>query len=359
MCGRNRFYSVAALYHLQTTPLMRSFFYLLVGLTGLLWVLPGNVTAQQDAMFTKYMFNTLVYNPAYAGAYDYLSVTALHRGQWWGIEGAPSTQSLTIHSPVNDRVGLGFSLINDQIGPTGSTTANVVYAYRFPLGPGHLALSLQGGFVNWRADWSELTFEDPQSMDPAYNQANPSRWMPNFGAGVYYQSERFYAGFSSPHLVNYDLRDRTTGEADDVSIAKTYRHYYFFTGTAIPLNGEALVFRPSLLVKNVGLFGDAENVRGDISAPTEFDIDLSLFFQQRLWLGVSYRSAVEALTDGTSSVDSGDIWAALYLSNGLRIGAAYDYTLSDLQSLAGGSYELMLGYDFNFRVDRVVTPRYF
>ena len=127
---------------------------------------------------------------------------------------------------------------------------------------------------------------------------------------------------------------------------------------AIPLNGDALVFRPTLLVKNVGLFGDARNARGRIAAPTEFDLDLSLLFSQKVWLGVSYRSALEAF-DGRSSVDSGDIWASLNLRNGLRIGAAFDYTLSDLQSFAGGSYELMLGYDFSYQVDRIITPRYF
>lgn len=335
----------------MNTPLLRTFFIgLLLG--------PALLIAQQDAMFTKYMFNTLVYNPAYAGSYEYLSINALHRGQWWGIDGAPTTQSLSVHTPVSERVGLGLSLVNDKIGPTGSTQINAVYAYRIPVGPGKLSIGLQAGVFQWRADWSQLSFFDPQSADPAYREMTPTKWLPNFGAGVYYQAPKFFIGFSSPHLVNYDLRKKEASEPDDLPAAQIYRHYYAFTGMAIPLNGDALVFRPTLLVKNVGLFGDARNARGRIAAPTEFDLDLSLLFSQKVWLGVSYRSALEAF-DGRSSVDSGDIWASLNLRNGLRIGAAFDYTLSDLQSFAGGSYELMLGYDFSYQVDRIITPRYF
>lgn len=117
---------------------------------------PVVLLAQQDAMFTKYMFNTLVYNPAYAGSHDHLSINALHRGQWWGIDGAPTTQTLSVHSPVSDRVGIGLSLINDKIGPTGSTQVNAIYAYRIPLGAGKLSIGLQAGVFQWRADWSQL-----------------------------------------------------------------------------------------------------------------------------------------------------------------------------------------------------------
>ena len=131
----------------MNTPLLRTFFIgLLLG--------PALLIAQQDAMFTKYMFNTLVYNPAYAGSYEYLSINALHRGQWWGIDGAPTTQSLSVHTPVSERVGLGLSLVNDKIGPTGSTQINAVYAYRIPIGPGKLSIGLQAGVFQRRADWS-------------------------------------------------------------------------------------------------------------------------------------------------------------------------------------------------------------
>jgi type IX secretion system PorP/SprF family membrane protein len=320
--------------------------------------LPWLAYTQQDAMFTKYMFNTLIFNPAYAGSYDYLSINAIHRSQWLGIDGAPTTQSLTIHSPVSNRVGLGFSLVNDAIGPVGTTQANFVYAYRFKIGKGTLSTSLQAGVFNWRADWTKLTFKDGQAGDPAYQDPTPNRWMPNFGAGIYYQSERYFLGFSSPHIVNHDLRKKGPNDTDDMLGAQLYRHYYAFGGMVVPIRGEDIVCRPTFLVRRVGLF---ENNRASqtIAAPTGVDLDLGFFFFQKLWIGVSYRTAVEAVTNQSSSVDSGDIWAAVHFRNGLRIGAAYDYTLSSLQRVGGNSFEVMIGYELDYRVDRVITPRYF
>lgn len=312
--------------------------------------------SQQDPMFTKYMFNGLVYNPAYAGSKDHMALGVLHRTQWWGIEGAPTTQSFTIHTPLkNERVGVGLSAVNDVVGPTHTMQANLAYAYRIPLGKARLSVGLQGGVTNWRADWSKL--ELFQQDDEAFAESNPNYWLPNFGGGIYFYTPRFYVGFASPHLIEYDLR-KNVDQAQRWS--KTYRHYFFSIGTAIPLKGEMLVFKPSLLLKNVGLFSNfnKDQYFEELGAPTEFDVDLSLLFYQALWVGVSFRSAVEAFND-TSSFDSVDFWASYYLTNGLRIGAAYDYTLTELQDFAKGSFEVMLGYEFNYKTKRAVTPRYF
>ena len=159
-------------------------------------------------------------------------------------------------------------------------------------------------------------------------------------------------------LIEYDLRDN---QINTNIWARQQRHYFLSAGAAIPIKGDALVFKPSILVKNVGLLSSFSKNTAfeDIGAPTEFDIDLSLFFQQALWVGVSFRSAIEGVVGDQSSFDSADIWAAYYLANGLRIGAAYDYTLSKLQDVSGASFELMLGYEFDYKTKQVVTPRYF
>ena len=311
---------------------------------------------QQDPMFTKYMFNSLVYNPAYAGAKDHMAIGILHRTQWWGIDGAPTTQSFTIHTPLkNERVGVGLSAVNDVVGPTHTMQANLSYAYRIPIGKGRLAVGLQGGVTNWRADWSQL--ELFQGDDEAFAEDMPNLWQPNFGAGLYYYTNNFYVGFASPQLIEYDLRSNV-----DVAQrwSRRYRHYFFSLGAAIPLRGEMLVFKPSLLVKNVGMFSNLnkDEFFESLGAPTEFDIDLSFMFYQALWLGVSFRSAIEVIND-SSSFDSADFWASYYLTNGLRIGLAYDYTITELQDIAGGSFEVMLGYEFNYKTKRAVTPRYF
>lgn len=315
--------------------------------------------AQQDPMFTHYMFNSLTFNPAYAGSKDHLAINLLHRTQWWGINGAPTTQTLTIHTPMrSERVGLGLTLVNDKIGPSNAINANVAYSYRIPVGKGKLCIGVQGGVTSYGADFSTLTIEN--GGDIAFQDQKPNILKPNIGAGLYYYSKRFYAGVGVPRLIEYDLSKATsiTGQTD--LYAKQFRHYFFSIGGAIPLRGNALIFKPSLLVKSSA--PDARLSKNaafnNYGAPTEFNIDLSLFFQETLWVGVSGRSAIEAFNK-TSSYDSADFWVAYYLSNGLRIGASYDYTLTKLQTKAGGSVEIMLGYEFDYKTKRTVTPRYF
>ena len=120
------------------------------------------LVGQQNPMFTKYMFNSLIFNPGYAGSNDHLSMNLIHRQQWVGLEGSPVTQSLIIHSPLkNDRVGVGFSLLNDKIGPVGTLDAFASYAYRIPIGKKtKLAIGLQAGMTNWQADWTKLRIKD-------------------------------------------------------------------------------------------------------------------------------------------------------------------------------------------------------
>lgn len=321
----------------------------------------GTMFAQQDAMFTKYMFNSLAFNPAYAGAKDHMSIGLLHRTQWWGIDGAPSTQSFNVHTPLkNERVGVGINVMNDKIGPTNNFGANISYAYRIPIGDngGKLSIGVQAGAENYRADWTQLNLNPDQGVDPVFTD-NINKWLPNFGAGVYYYSKYFYAGFSVPHLVEYSLRDEAT--IDTELYARQYRHFFGTIGAAIPLNGDDLIFKPSLLIKNVGL---DRRLRKDealqnVAAPTSFDIDLSMLFYETFWIGLSYRSSIENFTTDTTSDDSIDIWASYLLKNGLRIGAAYDYTLTKLQQPAVGSFEVMLGYEFDYQTKKTVTPRYF
>jgi type IX secretion system PorP/SprF family membrane protein len=311
------------------------------------------IFAQQDPMFTKYMFNSLTFNPAYAGSNDHMTINLLHRTQWWGIDGAPVTQTLTLHTPLkNERVGVGFTITNDKIGNTNTVSATADYAYRIPIGAGKLSIGLKGGIWNWRSDPTKLTIFDP--TDDAFRN-NQTLWLPNFGVGLYYSTKKFYTGLGAPRLIEYDLRKDATTAIN----AKLYRHYFFTIGGAIPLKGDALIFKPSALIKNVGIDKSfsKDAFYQAVGAPTEFNIDLSLFFQQTLWVGASYRSALQKTA---SSWDSADLWVSYFLPNGLRIGAAYDYTLtSALQSKAQGSFEIMLGYEFDYKTKRVVTPRYF
>ncbi len=329
-------------------------------------------TAQQEPQFTKYMFNTLSYNPGYAGSRNYMSIVALHRDQWFGWgegadnDGRPVTQTFSIHSPINKAVGLGLNLSNDKAGAHQTTFLNVSYAYRISFGKGTLSVGLQAGALNWKADWSQLDFKDAQVIDNAFNKGNPSELMPDFGAGLFFYTEKFYAGASLPHLAQFSLREVSKEERQTIrKWARNYRHFYLTVGGAVPLKGESLVFRPSFLIKTVGFFPEffkKGNLVREIGAPTSFDVDASFLFNKKLWLGASLRSAFAAFAKQngkTSSFDSADIWATFLLENGIRIGFAYDYPLNEIANYSNGSFEIMLGYDFYREVEKVNSPRYF
>jgi len=311
--------------------------------------------AQQDPMYTKYAFNGLAFNPAYAGSKDHLTVNLLHRGQWFGLEGAPATQSFCVYSPLkNQHVALGFNLVNDKIGASGSTDLNTDYAYRVKMRNGWLlSLAVQASMTNWRSNWDKLNLE--HAGDEAFS-TNISSWFPNFGAGAYLASKYFYLGFGSPRLLEHNLRKAETGT--EAIYAKTYRHYYGTIGGAIPLKNKNVVFRPSLLLKSTGLFSTLRNdaLLQPVGSPTQIDVDAAFFFFETLWVGGAYRTALEGRQ---SSVDSGDLYITWYLRNGLRLGAAYDILFSKIRRASGGSFELMLGYEFDVKIKRVATPRYF
>jgi len=311
--------------------------------------------AQQQSMFTKYMFNTLAFNPAYAGSRGALSGSLLYRNQWMGLEGAPVTQTLGIHSPIKPRVSVGLIIVNDKIGPTSSTGVNAIYAYGMEFGKGKLSVGFQAGALNWRADWDKLRYRDPQTIDDAFSGGNESKWFPNFGAGIYYYSDHFYTGFATPGLLETKLN---TGSSYDLS-AKLYRHYYYSIGGAIPISGDMIVFKPSALIKGVNIFSSGTKTANKVSAPIEFDVDFGFLFYKTFWIGTSFRSSVEKFTNKSSSYDSADVWTSFQMRNGLRIGAAYDYSLTKIQTVSKGSVELMLGYDFNYQDAALVHVRYF
>ncbi|MEZ4958142.1 MAG: type IX secretion system membrane protein PorP/SprF [Saprospiraceae bacterium] len=328
--------------------------------------------AQQEPQFTKYMFNTLAYNPGYAGSRGYMSIVALHRDQWlgWGNgaenDGRPVTQTFSIHSPVNKTVGLGLNLVNDEAGAHHSTFIDLSYAYRINFGQGTLSLGLQAGAMSYKADWSKLKFKDAQEIDNAFNQGNPSKVLPDFGAGLFFYTEKFYTGLSLPHLAQLNLREVSAAERVEIrKWARNYRHSYLTAGGVVPLNGETVVFRPSILIKTVGFFPEffkKGNLVREIGSPTVFDVDASFLFSKKLWLGASFRSAFAAIVeqDGkTSSYDSVDFWAAFLMKNGFRIGFAYDYSLNEISNYSNGSIEIMLGYDFYREVEKINSPRYF
>lgn len=341
---------------------MKKFFYLL----AFLFIAFG-ANAQQLPMFTKYMFVPMSFNPAYTGSAQALDLSILHRQQWVGIDGAPMTQVLNLSSPIKEKnIGVGLNMSFDQIGVSQTFNVYGSFAYHIPFGKtrnkkkkfdagnlGFVSFGLQGGVTNFSANYNELTLE--QLNDPAFQVEQPNLWLPNFGAGVYVYTKQWYAGFSSPMLINNSMRSLQPGEAANTLRASQYRHMYLMGGGIIPLS-DVVDLKPSFLVKTVGFTNKKEGVA--FGAPTEFNIDISFLFNKSFWVGSSFRSAVGVFT-GDSSYDSVDFWAGYRFKNGLRFGVAYDFSLTEIQGPSVGSYELMVGYDMLRNVDNVPSVRYF
>jgi type IX secretion system PorP/SprF family membrane protein len=306
--------------------------------------------AQQDPMFTQYVFNPLVYNPAVAGSSGYLEAALLHRSQWMGMDDAPSTQSLSAHTPLGKHnAGVGFSLVADRLGAGGCTDVQASYAYHVPLGKGfRFSVGIQGGVTHWRGDWSELRLEN--TADVVFRE-NLNRWAPNAGLGVFLHSDRFFAGFGCPRLFEQDLLS-TSGASS--GYARTYRHYYMTLGGRFDFGVSGIALRPLALLKTTSR--SAQNLpAGDlmIGAPTEIDLGFSLLFDDTFGVGASYRRALQ----GNASHDSVDLTFAWMLNNGMRFGAAYDIGVSALRTQHNGSLEVMVGYAFDVKAKNVAPIR--
>lgn len=294
------------------------------------------VNAQQASMYTHYMYNTLVINPAYAGSREALTVTALHRSQWVGFEGAPVTQTLTMHTPLGNRhVGVGLSILNDKIGPSHATSIIGDFAYRMDLTKkAKLALGLSAGANIFQGNLSTLQLD--QQADPVFQNDVNNKVTPNFGFGVYYSRERFYTGLSVPNLVQNSYSVVNQGDGTSLR-AKEQRHYFFIAGTFIPIT-DNFAFKPTTLVKVTP------------GAPVQADLTASFVIAKRLLLGAMFRTG-----DAVGGLVGFDILEQLHL------GYSYDWSYG-LRTFEynGGSHEVILRYDFLFfNKKQVHSPRHF
>jgi type IX secretion system PorP/SprF family membrane protein len=307
-------------------------FLLKISFFSFLMLLVGTAFAQQEAMYSQYMFNGLAINPAYAGSTEVLSAAALYRKQWVGVEGAPTTQTFSAHAPVyNNRVGLGFSLINDKIGITNNVAANGIYSFRIITNRGVVSMGLQTGIGQYRANYSTVK-TNPNGIADQTFQDNQNSLLFNFGTGLYYSTDDFYLGASIPYLVSKEVAQ--LGNASIYSPSH-YRHVFLTSGYVFTLS-PALKLKPSTLVK----FAEG--------APVQVDVNTNLWINDVLSTGLSYRTgdAVVGMVE-------------FQLSRQLRLGYAYDQPLSDTKRYVGSSHEVMLRFDLVSPKTKYVSPRYF
>jgi type IX secretion system PorP/SprF family membrane protein len=291
----------------------------------------SQVKAQQDPMYTQYMFNMLAINPAYAGSRNVVSATALYRNQWSGLDGAPKTTTFTIDAPVKDKkIGLGLQVFNDKLGITNTTGVVLTGAYRIRMNRGILSFGMQGNVANRKADFTQVSL-DPNgtSNDVAFQDFN-SQTNFNIGSGVYYNSDRFYIGLSSPQLLP-TMYTNSSGR----NLSKQEIHLFLASGFVANL-GTDFKLKPSVLVKGVA------------GAPIEADINATFWIKDMIGIGGQYRT-------------NADVSALLELqvSPQIRFGYSYDHSITKLRSFNSGGHEIMLRYEFGFEKDKFISPRFF
>jgi len=276
------------------------------------------------------MFNTLWMNPAYAGTREALTITGIHRSQWVGFDGAPVDQSLTLHTPIlNGKMGLGLSVVNDKIGPVKSTMIAVDVAYHIRLTKkSKLGLGIKGLLNIYSNSISTLKINN--DADPSFGQ-NYNATLPNAGAGIYYYRERFYAGISTPQL----LQNKLDGSL--VSASQQQRCYFFIIGGVVPMT-KNLKFKPTGFVKATA------------GAPIQGDVTASFLMYDKLSLGAMYRT--------------GDAVGALIgfqFTDQFTAGYSYDFsTVNATGKYNSGSHEVMLRYDLIYKSTRKIkSMRYF
>ncbi|MGC6430326.1 MAG: type IX secretion system membrane protein PorP/SprF [Jejuia sp.] len=286
--------------------------------------------AQQLPQFTQYMYNTISINPAYAGSREALSIIGLHRSQWVGFDGGPITQTLSIHTPLrNDRIGLGLTFIEDDLGPENFSYLYGDFSYTIPTGQnGKLAFGIKGGFTSYSLD---PDFRQSQSFDPQVRGVQ-DRWTPNIGLGIYYHTNKFYLGLSAPRILN---TDRNTEEGFE---ALERISYYGIAGFVFNLS-ENVIFKPTTMVK-------ATN-----GAPISIDLTGNILLYEKIWGGATYR-----INNETAALGG---YLDFQISRQLRVGYSYEKPLSEIRRYTSGTHEVLLIYEFKFLSSKLKSPRYF
>ena len=288
--------------------------------------------AQQLPQFTQYMYNTIAVNPAYAGSRDALSIVGLNRNQWAGFDGGPQTTTLSIHSPLrNEKIGLGLSLINDKTGYESLTYIYTDFSYTIQANEDvDVSFGLKAGVTTYKLA-SELYNGVFTGNDQYFNE-RLDRLNPNIGAGILFHADKWYAGLSMPKLINHYLNDDS-----DYKALETV-HYYMIAGYVFDLS-ESVKFKPSTMVKYTK------------GAPVSTDLTANFLFNEKFWLGGSYRINGEQGAFGAL--------ADFQVTDQFRVGYTYEIPTGEIRPYTSGSHEILLMYEFRFLKKKQKSPRYF
>jgi len=285
-------------------------------------------------MYTQYIANPVTINPAIAGTRMTTNLTAVFRKQWLGMEGAPTTATISYQTALNkNKVGIGANLVHDRIGPVIQTGLYLDYAYHLTVDQEKnrkLSLGLMGGFNYYTFDLLSLRSDVPDD-DILHEEVN-SRFLPNFGFGLYYYTPKFILGVSLPKLLRNSLSNKeNTLTAED----KEERHLFLMTGYKLELS-EKIDFKPSIIGRFVN------------GAPASLDLNGTFVYNDRIWLGALYRVGV-----------SWGIMAGWQISKQLFLAYSYDFNHKLIRGSSFGSHEISISYDLKWNQEKISSPRYF
>ncbi|PIF30371.1 type IX secretion system PorP/SprF family membrane protein [Flavobacterium sp. 9] len=285
--------------------------------------------AQQDAQYTQYMYNTININPAYAGSRGALSIFALHRDQWVGLDGAPKTNTVSVNTPINNsNIGIGLSLVNDKIGPTNENQISADISYTIHTSEDwKLSFGIKATADIFNIDIDKL---NPETAGDPQFQNFTTDFSPNIGAGVYWHSDKAYIGLSVPNFIETNRYDD-----NDVAIYKDKINYYLMAGYVFDLSYD-LKFKPAVLTKMVE------------GAPLQVDVSANFMFFEKFTVGVAYRwsAALSAMV-------------GFQITDGLYVGYGYDNETTNLKNYNSGSHEIFLRYEIFKNNGKITTPRFF
>jgi len=294
-----------------------------------------NCYSQQDIQYSMYTYNGLYLNPAYAGSHDALNATAVYRTQWVNVPGAPESASVAIHSPLqNDKLALGLIYTYDQIGVTKTNSVDASFAYRAPIGRNkdiRLCVGLAAGFENYYANFNNIALTDPNDQQFTGTQ---NRWLPDAQVGIYVYGHKFFAGAALSHIFSNNLTGLPYAFETSPLVAHQYYNVNVNAGYVLDISPK-VKFLPSVLFKYV-----------PVHAPFTFDFNATFVFIDRIWVGAAYRLN-----------DSYNFMVSAYVTKSLRIGYAYDLTVSTLNSFTSGSHELLVGVDFAVLKGKLSSPK--
>jgi type IX secretion system PorP/SprF family membrane protein len=292
-------------------------------------------SAQQDAQYTQYMYNTIVVNPAYAGSRQSMSIFALHRNQWVGVDGAPVTNSFSINTPFKEsKLGLGLSVVNDKIGISTENNIAADFSYTIPASENYkLSFGLKASANLLSLDFSKLTY---QPGDPNQYQDNiDNKFSPNIGVGFYLHSDNSYIGISAPNLFETEHYDKSATSGSTSHVATEKINYYLIAGYVFDLN-PSLKLKPSLQTKYVQ------------GAPLQVDVSANFLINEKFVAGLAYRwSAAMSAMVGFQASDS---WF---------IGYSYDFDTTEFAQYNSGSHEIFLRFELFKKYDKIISPRFF